>query len=154
MGMGAMMEPITLLTIHPGGMGMDLGFIVGPMDSVSVSNLGKGTLIGPDSSWDSAYLLTEGYDGSVLNGEFGAKGGYIGLMMDIPEGSTHYGWLHMESQTEIGIIKESHTVTFDRWAYEDVAKTPIGIPIPVPGAIILGGLGVGFVTWLRRRRVM
>ena len=146
-----MMGPTTILTITP-GMG-SMGMVVGSMGLVS--NLGKGVLVGPDSfEWDSADLLTEGYDGSVVLGEFGAKGGYIGLMMDIPEFSTHYGWLHMQSQTDIGITLDSHTVTFDRWAYEDVANTPIGIPIPAPGAIILGGLGVGFVTWLRRRRVV
>jgi len=147
---GAMMGPTTLLTIYPGGMG-SMG-VVGSMGIVS--NLGKGTLVGLDSSWDSASLLTEGYEGSVILGEFGAKGGYIGLMMDIPGFSTHYGWLHMQSQSEIGVILDSHTVTFDGWAYEDVAGVPISVPIPVPGALVLGGLGAGFVTWLRRRRAL
>jgi hypothetical protein len=143
----------TLLTIYP-GMG-SMGQVVGSMGLVSNLGMGMGTFIGPDSLWDSAYLLTAGYDDGSVIGEFGAEGGYIGLKMYIPNGSTHYGWLHMESQTDIGIVDESHTVIFDGWAYETVADRPIGVgAVPAPGAVILGGLGVGLVAWLRRRRAL
>jgi len=37
---------------------------------------------------------------------------------------------------------------YDPAQYRDVTM------VPVPGAILLGGLGAGFVGWLRRRRVI
>ena len=77
--------------------------------------------------------------------------GSNGLVM--PGARMLYGWLHMEGQSGIGIIDNSHTVTFDGWAYDD-EYNPIRIPIPVPGALVLCGLGAGFVTWLRRRSAL
>lgn len=153
----------TGLYIDPGspmGMGTGIPMLVGM--GTDVSNLGFGTLIGLGSFpavmglGPVPFVLTHGDAGSVLGGEFAADGGYIGLRMF--GSSTHYGWLHMSSQSDIGF--GTHSATFDGWAYEDVDGLAIkagdtGLPVvPVPGALALGSLGVGLVAYFRRRRAM
>jgi hypothetical protein len=129
-----------------------MSMIVGAFDMSSqvpyALKLPAGDEIGPDSSFlPWAHL----YDAGV--GQFGEDGGYIGLMMDIPGGSPHYAWLRMLSQSNPG--GNTHSVTFDGSAYEDVAGRAIGAgAIPAPAALVLGGLGIGLVAWLRRRRAV
>ncbi len=122
------------------------GGIVGFLDMASglpwASNLAFGDIIGPTSSMVNwAYLYG--------SGQFGEDGGYIGLLMD--NGS--FGCLFMSGQSNIGT--STHSVTFNGWAYEDQPGTPIGAGvIPVPAAIVLGGLGTAVVAWLRIRRTV
>ncbi len=120
----------------------------------NVANLPFGTPIGPCSSWSINELLTEGAGGIRTSGNFDEDGGYIGLRM-FTGGDTYYGWLHLASQTEIGIVEFSHTAIFDGWAYEDEPGVAIGAGVvPAPGALLMVGFGTGLVTWLRRRRIV
>ncbi|MHC4155804.1 MAG: PEP-CTERM sorting domain-containing protein [Planctomycetota bacterium] len=136
---GMMMAMSHLAIYSP--MGMAMGGIVGLADLAS--SLSRGEVIGPDSLMaDWGYLYGPG--------EFGPDGGYIGLMMDIPDGSPHYGWLHVSSQWDMGT--SLHGLMLDGWAYEDQAYTPIGAgEIPEPSSFLLCSIG-GLVAWLRRRR--
>ena len=151
MMMSMMGSPTRLLIYAPGsmavGMAMGMGGIVGLRDLAS--NLAPGAMIGP-----SSFLTEDGWALLTGSGEFGVDGGYIGLMMDNPLGSSHYGWLHMLGQSGIGT--DTHLVTFDGWAYETEPDEPIAAGdvgvIPVPGAICLGLLGVGALGLVRSRQ--
>ena len=63
--------------------------------------------------------------------------------------------LDYSTVTGIGFeIRWSRALNNDRtgdFYNTSVDTTPV---IPVPGAIVLGGIGVGLVTWLRRRRTL
>jgi hypothetical protein len=141
---------LDILPGTPGGMGTGVPMLVGLGNNVS--NLGFGTPIGPGSFpagiGAGPSLLTYGYDGSVLDGEFAADGGYIGLRMF--GSSTYYGWVHMSSQSNIG-FGSLHSVVFDGWAYENTGAPIDAGAVPVPGALLLGSIGLGSAGWLCKR---
>jgi len=135
-GMTGMTMGMTRLTILGGmGIGMAMGEVVG-LDMMGMGralNLASGAVIGPKSSLADhglPVLLSEGMGGRTTNGEFGASGGYIGLVLP---GSAYYAWLRLSNMSNVGANNQS--VTFGGWAYEDVSGTPIraGDTGPGPG---------------------
>jgi hypothetical protein len=113
----------------PTGM-MSMSGVVGAFDMGSqvpyALNLAAGEEIGPRSllvGWASLY------DWGV--GQFDEEGGYIGLMIDMPGGSPHYAWVRLSNMSNVG--ENDQSVTFNGWAYEDVAGIPIGAGDTGPG---------------------
>jgi len=123
---------------------------VEPSPMYPVYNFSSGAEIGSGSIYQNSGWLWTAAPGS---GNFGAGGGYIGLQMINPSTDIYYGWLHMAGmQNE---AQKDMTVTFDGWAYETEAGVPIDVgKIPAPGAIMLGSIGIGVVSWLRKRRTL
>lgn len=138
--------------------------VLGTSSPPVAQNFAAGENIGPGapiiSAGEERPLLSLGYYGSTADGQFGAAGGYIGLVLSSAGGTEdRYGWLHLAGMSDIGYSDQS--VTFDGWAYETVAgqgiltgDTGIVTPvptIPAPGAFLLTGLGVALLARWRPR---
>jgi hypothetical protein len=54
----------------------------------------------------------------------------------------------------IGSVEDLRTILWNNGQYPNSEITVTFATIPAPGAVFLGTLGVGFVSWLRRRRTL
>jgi hypothetical protein len=97
-----------------------------------------GGMVGPDSSgWLEATTLDL----------FTGTRGYAGVMFDIPGGSPHFAYL------DISVEPDSSSATIYGGAYESLANTPIQVPVPEPGSLVLlAGGATGLAAWRRRGR--
>jgi hypothetical protein len=108
-----------------------------PGSDLMVAIAAPGATIGPDTSdWiDFGYLDS-----------FRGTRGYTGVVFDIPGGSPHFGYL------DIGMAADRSSLTVYGGAYESLANTPITIPIPEPGSLLLlAGGAAGLAAWRRKR---
>ena len=80
--------------------------------------------------------------------------GYIGVNTHVIGDATtaYFGWIHIASITDFGL--DTMQATIDGWAWETIANKhiPAGATIPAPGALILGSIGAGIVSYMKKRK--
>ena len=103
----------------------------------------------PDNFSDPIYSMDNSEDNWVtleydLNGGSGNGDMLAYIPNSLFSGPNQYVYLYSEFGTNFGANSG-----FEEWATLDISDPPV---IPAPGAILLGGIGVCLVGWLKKRK--
>jgi hypothetical protein len=156
--------------------GVTFGFTVGgsPSTDAVYNGIGPGTLTylqDPTLEGTTAGILTLDFStptdtlefGVALKSNYTATPGYVVKLYDSSyaligtfTGDTSPLVLWSEGQfTYSGTMVRRAVIGFNEQAANRFAFDNLTInPIPAPGAIMLSGIGLGLVNWLRRRRTL
>lgn len=156
--------------------GVTFGFTVGGIPSTDAvyNGIGPGTLTylqGPTLEGTTAGILTLDFStptdqlefAIALNSYYAATPAYVVKLYDAYgtpvgnfSGDTSPLVLWSEGQfTYSGTLVRRAVIDFSEQAASRFAFDNLTInPIPAPGAIMLGSIGLGLVNWLRRRRTL
>ena len=157
-------------------MGITFGFKVGgnPSTDAIYNGIGPGTLTylqDPSMEGTTAGILTLDFSmptdqlefGVALNSYYDATSAYVVRLYDSSyapigtfTGNTSPLVLWSEGQfTYSGTLVRRAVIGFNEQAASRFAIDNLTInPIPAPGAVLLGSIGISLVGWLRRRRTL